>query len=75
MFRIFQPYAFEGPGFFDVFRWNLEYKDVFTLKGLVHLEFIRPTHYIAFSDKYRHDIGGLLSQQNGEDFPPNIIKA
>src|SRR5439155_24851236 len=71
MFRIFRPYAFDGPGFFDVFRWNLEYKDVFSVSGLLHLEFIKPTHYIAFSDKYRNDIGGLLSQQNGQDFPPN----
>lgn len=73
VFRVAQPYAFEGPGFFDVFRLDLSLRDdVLNVRSLVRLEFLRPTHYIAFSEEFRKDISGLLNQQSGADFPPNI---
>jgi YYY domain-containing protein len=72
-FRIAQPYAFESTGFFDVFAWNLVLREhVFSVGALTSLEFLKPMHYFSFSQEYRNDIGGLLNQQSGTDFPPNM---
>ncbi|HXH21488.1 MAG TPA: glycosyltransferase family 39 protein, partial [Dehalococcoidia bacterium] len=73
IFRLFQPYAFEGPGFLDVFKVSLDLKrDVLSLSGWLHLEIINPTNYFNFSEKFVNDIAGLRNQQSGADFPPNI---
>jgi YYY domain-containing protein len=70
LFRIFQPYAFNGPGFFDVLSINGD--KLFSLSGIIHLEFLKPTNYFDFSEKYKNDIEGLINLQKGQDFPPNI---
>jgi len=72
-FRIAQPYAFDSTSFFDVFRWDLNLKeDVLSFSAMRHLEFLKPGHYFALSEQYRKDIGGLIQQQKGSDFPPNV---
>jgi len=72
VFRLVQPYAFNGPGVFDVFRWHIAQKDVFSLDALLHVEFLKPSHYLDFNPKYRADIDGLINLQKGADFPPNL---
>ncbi len=73
LFRVFQPYAFDSRGFFDVFDVTLDVRrDVFSLDGLTHLEPINPTNYFHFSDKFRADINALRNLQTGQDFPPNM---
>jgi YYY domain-containing protein len=73
VFRVFQPYAFNGPGFFDVFNVTLDLKrDVLSLSGWMHLEIINPTNYFDFSQKFVNDIAGLRNQQGGADLPPNL---
>lgn len=73
VFRIAQPYAFASTGFFDVFAWNLSLRDdVLNVNAIRHLEFLKPKHYFDLSEKYRKDIGNLLQQQSGSDFPPNV---
>jgi YYY domain-containing protein len=73
VFRIFQPYAFDGPGFFDVFDFNLSLREhVLSPRALLKLEFINPTHYFAFSEKFTNDLAGLRNLQTGQDFPPNL---
>jgi YYY domain-containing protein len=66
VFRIAQPYAFEGPGFFDVIDINLSAGNLFSTAV------IDPTHYLNLSDKFVQDISALRNQQSGADFPPNI---
>jgi YYY domain-containing protein len=67
VFRIAQPYAFEGPGFFDVIDVNLR------LPGdLFSTAVIDPTHYLNLSPKFVQDISNLRNQQSGSDFPPNV---
>jgi YYY domain-containing protein len=67
VFRIAQPYAFEGPGFFDVIDVNLD------LPGdLLSTAVIDPTHYLNLSPKFVQDITNLRNQQSGSDFPPNV---
>ena len=67
VFRIAQPYAFEGPGFFDVIDVNLN------LPGdLLSTAIIDPTHYFNLSERFVQDIAGLRNQQSGSDFPPNV---
>jgi hypothetical protein len=67
VFRVAQPYAFEGPGFFDVIDVNLD------LPGdLLSTRVIDPTHYLNLSDKFVQDITNLRNQQSGSDFPPNV---
>ncbi len=67
VFRIAQPYAFEGPGFFDVIDVNLD------LPGdLLSTAIIDPTHYFNLSERFVQDIAGLRNQQSGSDFPPNV---
>ncbi len=73
VFRIFQPYAFASTGFFDVFQWNLSLRDdVLNVSAIRHFEFLKPKHYLDLSEPYRKDIGNLLQQQSGSDFPPNV---
>ncbi len=73
VFRTAQPYAFNGPGFFDVIDVDLNLRhDVLSMRAVTKLEFLYPTHYFAFSEKYLRDIAGLRNQQSGSDFPPNI---
>ena len=46
-FRIFQPYAFAGPGFLDIFAFDLSLRDdVLSRDALLRLEFLRPKHYL-----------------------------
>jgi len=71
-FRIFQPYAFNGPGFFDVFKVTLTRQDIFSLSGWRHLEVINPTNYFDFSPKFIADLSGLRNLQSGADYPPNM---
>jgi len=67
VFRVAQPYAFEGPGFFDVIDVNLD------LPGdLLSTKVIDPTHYFNLSPKFVQDITNLRNQQSGSDFPPNV---
>ncbi len=74
VFRIAQPYAFDGPGFFNIFSLDLDLRqDVFSKNAILHLEFLKPKHYLSLSDVYLKDISGLLNQQSGAvDFPPAI---
>src|SRR5581483_1699009 len=71
-FRVFQPYAFNGPGFFDVFKVTLTRQDIFSLSGWRHLEVINPTNYFDFSPKFIADLSGLRNLQSGADYPPNM---
>jgi hypothetical protein len=73
VFRVAQPYAFNGPGFFDVIDISLNLKqDIFSIKGWMHLEPINPTNYFSFSEKFTRDINSLRAMQTGSDFPPNV---
>ncbi len=72
VFRLVVPYAFNGPSVFNVFRLDLQFKDVFSVNALLHLEFLKPSHYLDLNPKYRADIDGLINLQKGADFPPNI---
>ena len=67
VFRVTQPYAFEGPGFFDVIDVNLD------LPGdLLSTAVIDPTRYFNLSERFVQDIGNLRDLQGGADFPPNV---
>lgn len=72
VFRLVQPYAFNGPSFFNIFRLDLTRKDVFSVDALLHVEFLKPSHYLDLNPKYRADIDGLINLQKGQDFPPNL---
>ncbi len=67
VFRVAQPYAFEGPGFFDVIDVDLDVPG-----DLLSTAVIDPTHYLNLSDKFVRDISNLRNQQSGSDFPPNV---
>jgi len=67
VFRIAQPYAFNGPGFLDVFEVKLD------LPGdVLSPAVIDPRNYLDFSDAFLRDIENLRDQQKGSDFPPNM---
>lgn len=72
VFRVFQPYAFEGPGFFDIFRLDLSRHDVLSLSGWLNLEPFKPTNYLALDERFVRDIDALRELQTGTDFPPNL---
>ncbi|HET7738001.1 MAG TPA: glycosyltransferase family 39 protein, partial [Tepidiformaceae bacterium] len=62
VFRIFQPYAFAGPGFFDVIDFG----------ALARGDILHLTHWVKFDDRFVRDIDALRETQTGTDFPPNI---
>ena len=68
-FRVLQPYAFGGSGFFEVFRWNLERSD-FSLAGLIHLRFLYPDNFLNLDPRFTSDLANLRRLQAGSDFPP-----
>jgi YYY domain-containing protein len=71
LFRLFQPYAFNGPHWYNVFQWGYD-SEALRPGSLLKLEFLKPKYFLDLDPRYVRDIDALRNLQSGADFPPNV---